>query len=175
MKLNHIQRANVDQLLQNYQDYKKLQKQLAECATRLAKAKLRSENTHDFATEYQELTDQMVALSDSMTFASPVIWMVYKYEAYIDEAQPLITLRDFRLHCSKLGYICTKRYQFLNAALRARNLPPLSSETAYSGDERIINILDAIDALGADERFMVAWREREYYRIDGKVAKWENA
>jgi hypothetical protein len=101
--------------------------------------------------------------------------MAYKFFAYKTEAQPIRTLADFRQHCSKPDYICTKRYTFLNQQLVDRNKKPLTDETF---DPRMsleqIFVSPELDQLTQDAQFMKAWDDYEYNHQDDRVAKWEN-
>ncbi len=117
----------------------------------------------------------MQTLSDAMTFDTPRIWIEYKYRAYADEPQPITTMHDLRLHCSKPGYICTARYTFLNDELTQAGEPPLSDRAAYPDSMDIGALLESprLDAL-SDETF-AAWRQHEYHRdAEGRVAKWQS-
>lgn len=167
-------RQQVTVLIDMYKTYKAVMGRQAECRRELAKAKLRQEDTARLQVAYDACTVELQTISDTMTFASPSIWMLYKYEAYANEAQPIRTMHDFRVHCSKPGYICTKRYEFTNAALCERQLASLADGVAYPDTMPLEQALDAVAPLESDERFMRAWAGHEYYHEDGRVAKWEN-
>ena len=100
-------RVAVDKLLDMYDEYKTLTAKIAAAERRLALAKLKNNDIEQVQTELDILRRDQQQLSDTMTFDTPLIWVMYKFEAYQDEAQPIRTMHDFRLHCSKLGYICT--------------------------------------------------------------------
>lgn len=161
-------------LLSQYQDYKHLLGQQSQAARRLAKAKLRNDDTSLHQAQYDQMSAQLQALSDAMTFDTPTIWVLYKYQAYKNEAQPIISMQDFRVHCSKPGYICTKRYAFVNKMLAERGTPNLTDETVYPGTLALNQVCSVFQALEADEVFMELWREREYHTVNGRTAKWEN-
>lgn len=167
-------RQQVDQLIAMYNDHKSLSVRQADCQRQLAKAKLRREDTTQLQVAYDDLTAQMQLISDTMTYASPSIWMLYKYEAYAGEPQSIRTLADFRQHCSKPGYICTKRFDFLNAALVQRGALPLTDATAFPDTMSLADALPAVDEVENDDLFMRAWHSHEYYRDGDRVAKWEN-
>ncbi len=103
--------------------------------------------------------------------------MLYKFRAYQNEPQPIADMNDFRVHCSVPGYICTKRFDFTNAELAARNRKNFTDEKAYPDEKSLVAAMlnDDVAALARDENFMKKWREREYFRDGGRVAKWENA
>src|SRR5579864_2288935 len=49
-------------------------------------------------------------ISDEMSFANPLIWMMYKDLAYKGASNEISTFGAFKQHCSPEGYICTKRF-----------------------------------------------------------------
>lgn len=167
-------RQQTDALLTMYHDYKQVLAEQQQLATELAKAKLRGNSTVAIQKEYDDTTRQLQAVSDAMTFPSPIVWMMYKFEAYADESQSIRTMQDFRTHCSKPGYICTKRFNFVNAELAKRSEKPLSAVDAY-GDELLLSeVYAAVRVLESDDVYMRQWNEYEYWQVDGRVAKWEN-
>lgn len=169
-------RKATDELLVMYQEYKDVDKQKESVAARLAKAKLLGEPAQALSQEYEELQARLQQISESMTYSSPVVWMTYKYEAYKDEAQPIRTMQDFRVHCSKPGYICTKRFDFLNAQLEKNRFPKLSDTTQYPDDLSLAEAIKSpsIAVLVQDQSFQKQWVKHEYYKDNGRVAKWEN-
>lgn len=164
-------RTEVNKLLNMYERYKILQHEVDALGRSVARQKAAGIAPH--ADEYERKKQELQALSDAMTFASPTIWMMYKYEAYKKETQPIRTMHDFRLHCSKPGYICTKRFEFVNESLEKRNLPILNDTGAFPDAEELPRVYDALVPLEADDSFMTDWRKFEYYQTD-RVAKWEN-
>lgn len=168
-------RRQTDVLLGMYEEYKHIAEEQQSLASQLTKAKLKKQPSDELQSLYDHASREMQSISESMTFASPLVWMMYKFEAYQQEAQPIRTIQDFRLHCTKPGYICTKRFEFVNAELGRRQLAPLSDRESYSDDMLLCDTYDAVLPLMADDAFMDTWDEREYYKIDGRVAKWENA
>lgn len=164
----------VNQLVAMYNDHKALLARQSDCQRQLAKAKIRHEDTTRLQAAYDDLAAQMQLISDTMTYASPSIWILYKYEAYANEPQSIRTVQDFRQHCSKPGYICTKRFDFLNAALVQRGAAPLTDESVYPDMMPLIDVLSEVDDVENDGMFMRAWHNHEYYRDGERVAKWEN-
>lgn len=166
----------VARLLEAYGRYKGLLEQQQTVSSKLAKQKLRGDVSSKDKASFERLTDELQRLSDSMTFASPTVWMRYKYEAYQNEAQPIRTMHDFRMHCSKPGYICTKRFMFVNEQLARRQLPLLTDAKAYGDGMSLGKLLadDVFAMLERDEGFMDKWAEYEYHTVNGRVAKWEN-
>lgn len=167
----HNVRTEVDQLLDMYTRYKTLQAEVDQLGRIVARQKAAgaTPDTSEYERKKQELQD----LSDAMTFASPTIWMMYKHEAYQNEAQPITTMHDFRMHCSKPSYICTKRFEFVNESLEKRNLPTLADANAFPDTQKLSEVYEAVAPLEADAEFMADWRNYEYHKTD-RVAKWEN-
>ncbi len=163
----------VDELLVMYAQYEQLLESQHAVEKQLARAQLRGEETSIVRMSLDTLTRALQELSDSMTFDTPRIWVEYKYRAYADSPQLIATMHDFRLHCSKPGYICTARYAFLDAELGRLGEPSLSDKAAYPDDRDVMEVLDSgvFDVL--DDTFLRAWRRHEYFRDDtGAVAKW---
>lgn len=164
---------SVDELLEMYGRYGQLLAEQREVQKQLARVRLAGGDAGELAVQADALSTQLQELSDSMTFDTPQIWIAYKYRAYQDEAQPIATLHDFRMHCSKPGYICTARFEFLNDALARAEQARLSNRTAYADEMELSELLSSgvLDAL--DETTLETWREHEYYRDEaGRVAKW---
>mgnify|MGYP000914311586 CR=1 FL=1 len=167
-------RAAVDKLLDMYDEYKTLTTKIAAAERRLALAKLRNSDIEQVQTELDGLRRDQQRLSDTMTFDTPLIWVMYKFEAYQDEAQPIRTMHDFRLHCSKPGYICTKRLIFLNAHLCSNGQRPLTDSKKYPDEMLLSEIFPLLSKIEQDEAFLSSWRSHEYYQEDGAIRKWQN-
>lgn len=169
-------RKAVDQLLAMYDEYKAVQAQEAHLSTKLAKAKLKNLTADMTQAEYNDVKQELQKIADDMTFANPIIWMLYKYEAYQHEAQPIRTMHDFRLHCSKEGYICTKRFRFLNKQLKKVESVPLTDIAYYPDDMIVAEVAGSwpLHTLMESASFSELWWKYEYYTADGRVAKWEN-
>ena len=167
-------RAAVDRLLDMYDEYKTLTVKITAAERRLALAKLKNSDIEQAQTELDVLRRDQQQLSDDMMFDTPLVWVMYKFEAYQDEAQPIRTMHDFRLHCSKPGYICTKRFIFLNAHLCSNGQCPLTDGEQYPDEMLLSEIFPLLGEIGQDEVFMSNWRAHEYYQEDGAIKKWQN-
>ena len=167
-------RVAVDKLLDMYDDYKTLTVKIAAAERRLALAKLKNGDVEQVQTKLDGLRRDQQQLSDDMTFDTPLIWVMYKFEAYKDEAQPIRTMHDFRLHCSKPGYICTKRFRFLNAHLCSNGQRPLTDSEQYPDEMLLSEIFPLLSEIEQDEVFLSSWRAHEYYQEDGAIKKWQN-
>ena len=167
-------RAAVDKLLRMYDDYKTLAAKITAAERRLALAKLKNSDVEQVQTKLDGLRRDQQQLSDTMTFDTPLIWVMYKFEAYKDEAQPIRTMHDFRLHCSKPGYICTKRFIFLNAHLCSNGQRPLTDSEQYPDEMLLSEIFPLLGEIEQDKAFLYSWRAHEYYQEDGAIKKWQN-
>ena len=167
-------RAAVDRLLDMYDEYKTLTAKIAAAERRLALAKLKNSGVEQIRIELDDLRHSQQQLSDDMTFDTPLVWVMYKFEAYQDEAQPIQTMHDFRLHCSKPGYICTKRFTFLNTHLCNNGQCPLTDRKQYPDEMLLSEIFPLLGEIEQDEVFVSIWRAHEYYQEDGIVKKWQD-
>lgn len=174
MTISSQDRLEVDKLIALYAAYRSCSEEQARATRKLAKAKLKGEPTDDLEKDHQQLTQKLQSISDAMTFANPLIWALYKFEAYANESQPIRNMQDFRLHCSKPGYICTKRFMFVNYTLRNQGLPPLSSKSAYADKALLSRAFNVLHTLSQNKSFIKTWETHEYYKRDGVVAKWED-
>ena len=167
-------RAAVDKLLRMYDDYKTLAAKITAAERRLALAKLKNSGVKQIQIELDDLQHSQQQLSDDMTFDTPLIWVMYKFEAYQDEAQPIRTMHDFRLHCSKPGYICTKRFIFLNAHLCSNGQRPLTDSKQYPDEMLLSEIFPLLSEIERDKNFLSNWRTHEYYQEDDVIKKWQD-
>ena len=151
-----------------YDKYKTLTAKIAAAERRLALAKLKNSGVKQIQIELDDLRHSQQQLSDDMTFDTPLIWVMYKFEAYQDEAQPIQTMHDFRLHCSKPGYICTKRFIFLNAHLCSNGQRSLIDSKKYPDEMLLSEIFPLLGEIEQDEVFLSSWRAHEYYQEDGR-------
>lgn len=167
-------RAAVDRLLSMYDDYKTLTVKIDAAERRLALAKLKNSDVEQIRIELDDLRHSQQQLSDAMTFDTPLVWVMYKFEAYQDEAQPIQTMHDFRLHCSKPGYICTKRFIFLNAHLCSNGQRPLADSEQYPDEMLLSEIFPLLSEIERDKNFLSSWRAHEYCQEDGAAKKWQD-
>ena len=172
--MTHITPA-VQTLLDQYKQYTEMSREIKLLERQLAKTRLSGADTADAQGSLDKKTAELQALSDAMTFDSPATWIGYKLEAYRGEAQPILTMHDLRVHCSKPGYICTKRFAFLNRELDRRGLKTLADAEAFSDTVPLEDVLRSEElAAVVDAAFMDQWNSYEYNTVDGRVAKWEN-
>ena len=163
----------VDELLEMYADYTTLLAEQKTMERTVARAKLAGEDDETAQEQLDQLGAKLQELSDAMTFDTPRIWIEYKYRAYRDEPQPIATMHDFRLHCSKPGYICTARYNFLTDAMAREGFVSLNDRQVYPDDMELSELLKLSLLDDLDEITYKTWRDEEYYRdAKGAVRKW---
>jgi len=169
-------RSAVDLLLRKYRRYQKAVADERGAGARLARAKLSGTVDALLVSQLARARARQRRISDGMTFANPLIWMSYKYRAYRREAQPILTVHDLRQHCLPAGYICSKRFSFLNERLVAQGQPALSDVLAFPDDMPMAELLERAElvALARDEDVVRDWQRHEFHVADGRVAKWEN-
>ena len=183
--------ADVHHLLNQYQEYlavsqaiDRLKDQQIKLAIELGanKSVPFSVVLHEQPTEIRAIGDDIQAaeqdlqrISDEMTFANPVVWIMYKYKAYLGTSQAIADMADFRKHCSKPGYICTKRYQFLNKHLQSQGMS-LDDVALYPDKTNLPEVyqLPTLLNLLHNENFMAEWNKYEFNLENDRVAKWEN-
>jgi len=119
---------------------------------------------------------QLASISDAMKFDTPIIWMMYKYKAYLGTSTAIQTLADLTLHCAKPGYICTKRFAYVNDYLKDNGRASLLDSTAYPKTVSLPEMYERpeILVLANDGEFMKGWMNHEYHHQGNRVAKWEN-
>lgn len=163
----------VDELLEMYTEYTRLLGEQTVLGRKLARVKMTGEDDGILQKQFDWLKARTQQLSDEMTFDMPRIWIEYKYRAYRNEVQPISTMHDLRLHCSKLGYICTARYHFLNEALVHEGCVPLSDRQVYPDNMELSELLAESLLDDLSEQTYHTWRNEEYHRdIRGGVQKW---
>ncbi len=169
-------REEVDSLIQAYGEYKRLLQDEADISMKLAKQKIVGTVEPRLLGLHKKTKQALQAVSNSMTFSNPFVWIMYKFEAYKDEAQPIRTMRDFRVHCSKNGDICAKRFAFINEQLVSRKLVPLTDTSYYKDDISLDTLLEeqGIQEIAENPAFMALWGSYEYHEIANQPAKWQN-
>lgn len=126
--------------------------------------------------------DELIALteidrqqiSDEMTYANPLIWMMYKDRAYTGTQQEIKNWSAFKDHCAPKDYICGKRFRFLEKYFREetmtdfRNLFPDTTplKDIYT-NKHILSLLE-------DLALMKEWKANEYSRKSGRSYKWKS-
>jgi hypothetical protein len=112
-------------------------------------------------------------ISDGMTFRTPLIWIQYKRYAYRGQSTEIRTVKDFIAHCTPEGYICTKRFHFLNTGLI--KLGYASFESVFPSDMLLSDVEShlAFVRLLQSKEFIEMWKTYEYYMENDKSKKWK--
>jgi hypothetical protein len=163
-----------DQLLAMYHEYKELTEQIGKLEKTQAKLVLTGQDIISTEHTLYSVNKKRDDLSDAMTFDTPRIWIEYKFRAYKGESQPIATMHDLRLHCSKPDYICTKRYTFLNEGLTSEDKAPLSDRSIYPDAMSIEDLLKLTVLDKLSESHYKEWRSHEYHQENEVAAKWKD-
>lgn len=165
----------VDELLNLYNTYKATLAKLNTAEASLARTRLSGNKIDEEQSTLNSLTHALQELSDKMTFDTPRIWIEYKYRAYQNETQPITSLHDLRMHCSKAGDICASRFIFFNNELGKIGEKPLTDRLAYPDIMDIADLLATDLTEKIDKATLQAWRYHEYYKDEqGNAAKWQS-
>jgi hypothetical protein len=125
---------------------------------------------------YQAATaDEKAVIADQMLFADPVVWMLYKYEAYKGTVAEIATWGDLVQHSEHHDGICKKRLQFIRASMLT-----LTHQDVLDGsvidpqqDIRQLVVSNFFEPLLQNQEHMTNWSTNEYFTMQGKAAKWE--
>ncbi|MDP3778786.1 MAG: hypothetical protein Q8R30_01900 [bacterium] len=184
----------VEKLLVQYREYQsvqlhieKLKKEQLEMAVDLSKqqgekisailSKKSSYPTLQALAECQiEEEKRLQAISDAMMFADPIVWMMYKYKAYLETPSAIRTVKDLKKHCAKDDYICTKRFMFLNEYVKRNSGIDITDVNCFPDDMPLPELYgqEFVVALVKNKEFLRLWETQEYYKEGERVAKWEN-
>ncbi|MEN9552137.1 MAG: hypothetical protein RI935_514 [Candidatus Parcubacteria bacterium] len=168
-------RREVDALLLAYKNYKELDAQIASGLILSEKPKfnlLGKPGVMQNLDPLAEAKKRLDEIGNGMKFQNPLIWLIYKYEAYQHEDKPLKTVADLIAHCEVDG-ICHRRFDAINRYLREKhnggditNLAFVSPETSMEDlakDKRFI-------AICFDLSFQTKWSRHE----NDRAGKWKH-
>lgn len=115
-------------------------------------------------------------IGDEMTYADPIVWMMYKHKAYLGSDHEITTVGMLREHCSDHGGICAKRFDFIASSIKNSHNADIRNTHEFPDAMNIVDLYesDILESLVADDAFMASWRTYEFFKKDGKVAKWQN-
>ena len=167
----------VNRLILQYKEYLYLNKKIKALENNKFAELLKSktvDKVKEIDKEIELLKTDLDQVSNEMTFANPIIWMMYKYTAYKNTSNEISTLQDFRKHCEPEGYICTQRYRFLNNYLINVSNIDLNDKYKFPDGMNLSKLYKSkfIVRLSEDSKFMELWKDYEYHRTLGKVNKW---
>lgn len=132
---------------------------------------------HQYA-EYNKATteDEKDRIGDEMTYVDPIVWMMYKHKAYLGSDHEITTVGALREHCDDHGDICAKRFHFLSTSIKVKYHKDIKDPKEFPDDTLLEDLYESeiLDVLVSDEDFMRNWQKYEFYKKDGKVAKWQN-
>jgi nicotianamine synthase len=127
--------------------------------------------------QYNEAKDESTKarISDAMTFANPIVWMMYKHQAYKKTSHAITTLGDLKEHCSDPDDICAKRFHFLSQSLRQWYAKNITDTAQFPDATPLEHIYQSamLQSVVHNKKCMHLWEKAEYYLDKGRVAKWE--
>lgn len=128
--------------------------------------------------EYNKATteDEKDRIGDEMKYVDPIVWMMYKHKAYLGSDHEITTVGALREHCDDHGGICAKRFHFLSTYIKTKHRKDIKDPKEFSSDMRVEDLYESklLEDVVCDDNFMCDWQKYEFYRRDGKVAKWQN-
>lgn len=116
--------------------------------------------------EIAELLREQNEVGLAMKFQNPLIWVMYKFEAYRNEERPIRTIHDLVTHDDdlrqkqKIPTLCDKRLNYINRWLTSRQ----GFDILGFGKETPLDVLAAdprFTSMLLDQQFMDGWREYE--------------
>jgi hypothetical protein len=128
--------------------------------------------------EYQRATtpEEKQRIGDSMFYADPIVWVVYKYAAYKESTHPLLTWGDLIHHSFGHDGICGKRLHYIARWCALEKGIDVFDETVMrrAADLSVVATHPLFLEIAADESFMDTWRQYEYEKTAGVVTKWKS-
>lgn len=168
----------INTLVSQYNEYMAMYNQKNDLELELSNKDLDEESKNNLYLKIEDLSRKLDKLGDDMKFDNPIIWIMYKFEAYKNETWKIETVKDLIKHCFKRpDYICWKRIDFLAKYLKEKFNLDIFDENSIDQNENILNFLkenNYIQILSQDEDFMKNWLKFEYFTKWDIVAKWEN-
>jgi len=121
-----------------------------------------------------KLKKEIQSISESMKFDTPLIWLMYKYQAYKNTDSNISTLGDLRAHFNSPGDICYKRFHFLANYLLSEL--DINDKSVYNNNMSIVTFFNIvlIQKFSENKVAQKKWNEYEYFETNGEVSKWEN-
>ena len=115
-------------------------------------------------------------IGDEMVYDDPVVWMMYKHKAYRGTHHEITTVGALREHCNDHGGICAKRFHYVSAHIMKEHGKNIRDPKEFSDDMPLEYFYESelLDKVVHDQRFMDTWKQNEFLRKDGRVAKWQN-
>jgi len=172
-------RHEVRELLSKYQAYKTISSQIVEIEKKIQEerevkvvarggwlmggGKMVSHDPHaQQRGEIAKLLQEQNNIGLSMKFQNPLIWAMYKHEAYVLEPGAIGTVDDLVLHCQVDG-ICHKRIAYINTWLHSHGESKGLDDGLFEGATPIPLMYSDVrfTAMLTDMLFMKEWSEFE--------------
>lgn len=165
----------VDRLILQYNEYIALQNEIEKLQNEKLMLITKDISTNEVDKKIKLLKLDQNQISDEMTFADHIIWMIYKYKAYKGKPNEISNLRQFRNHCSPQGYICTTRYNFLRDYVLKSQSIDIDDSTKFSDDTSLKTFYSSVlmTNLLHDLHFLDQWKSNEYFKSNGLINKWK--
>lgn len=134
---------------------------------------------------FRDKSQNLQEIGDAMTFANPLVWLLYKRRAYVREDRREVnggieidTLNALIDHCSSDG-ICAKRFHFINrkwSEKYGKVLLEYILEQGHSGDMDLEALSTLQEYIELSQKVVetAEWGIFEYFKEDGVVKKWGN-
>jgi aspartate/methionine/tyrosine aminotransferase len=161
--------AETDRLLGIYDSYRRLEAELV---------RLEGNESAPASRRREELGEMLGALSDSIRFASPLVWMMFKDKRGLlaqREDERISDFGDFKRHAGHGGSACGARMRFLNGRLRGKGID-LFDRKAFPDRLHLHEIYSQRGILetATEPNVVREWRRHEFHTERGKAAKWRD-
>jgi len=128
--------------------------------------------------KYQQATtsEEKQRIGASMFFVDPIVWILYKHEAYKNSDHPLLTWGDLIHHSFGHDGICGKRLYYIASWCAREKGISIFDETVLrrAADLAVVATHLLFLEISADESFMETWHQHEYEKTAGVVTKWKS-
>lgn len=114
-------------------------------------------------------------ISNEMFFVDPIVWILYKYEAYQGSDHAISTWGDLVEHSIGHDGICGRRLKWLSAQCKKEGVD-IHNEATIPTNLLLAKVteLSVILNICKNEQAMNEWEKYEYETIDGEVKKWQS-
>lgn len=117
--------------------------------------------------DVKSLEDDLKSMGDAFAFSHPLVWLLFKYERSKNKS---MKWGEFIIHCDEHEKTCGKRLSFLDKYLKSRKIyvSKLSGRKSFKG------VIDELSFLSSDDDLLKIWQRFEFFKMNGKPAKWQN-
>lgn len=115
-------------------------------------------------------------IGDNMTYADPIVWMMYKQEAYKGGDHEINTLGHLKEHSVDHGGICAKRMRFLATYIKNIYGKDILNSSEFSDDTNLVDFYESnlLNEVVNTTSFINEWQKNEFFKRNGVIAKWDN-